>query len=284
MVDKPRITVASCVSNVEAYETCVLGSISCLREYLSVDILPIYNHNNLYSASIAANLGFEICKTRYFLYVHQDVKFLPGSGKIIADVINRKSDDVVVIGAAGVNEFVLPEMIGKWGVDHTTEMRTGSVYNQYNDLIWDGMTDLNCTQSVDEMFMLIDRKSGLRFDPSWAGYHFYGLDFCLQARSAAFKIASAAIPIQHCGQYSSSLYQDSRFFTKLITIFKKWSSRFSSLCAPYCHWDNNRIVSYVPLAIKNKHGNRIDAPRISVTFEEEMIYAPDNKFMQEIRY
>ena len=267
-MSKPRLTVASCVSNTEAFEACVLESISFLREDLDISIIPVYNEMNLYSASIAANLAMEITKDRFLLYVHQDVMFKQKASETIARLIKNWSDGLAVVGSAGVRESVHPELLGKWGLESIENVNVGSVYDQNDELIWDGCDGFHAVHSVDEVLMLIDRSSGLRFDPSWRGYHFYGLDFCLQARSTGYRVAVDSIEIKHCGQYSSSIYKDAGFLKKLIQLHEKWSTRFSQMCAPYCHWDNNRIVSYVPFGVKDVCRKRIDVPRLSVTVSD----------------
>lgn len=266
---KPRLTVASCVSNIEAYEACVLESISFLRSDLDINIIPIYNEGNIYSASIAANLALEICQDRFLLYVHQDVKFKPSTAKRLATILKNYPKDVAAIGAAGVRDTVHPELLGKWGTNDAPNATVGKVYDQNDDLIWDGSEGFHLVQSIDEVFMLVDRNSGLRFDPSWQGFHLYGLDYCLQARSTGYQVAATNFDIQHCGQYSSSLYQDANFMSRLVKMYKKWGSRFTQLCAPYCQWDNSRIVSYIPFGMKDQYGERIDVPRLSVTVKNE---------------
>jgi len=266
---KPRLTVACCVSNIEAFEACVLDSISFLREDLDINIIPIYNEGNIYTASIAANIALEICKDRFLLYVHQDVKFKPEASKKLASIIKNYPENVAIVGAAGVRDTIYPELLGKWGNNEIPNATAGKVWDQNDELIWDGSDYFHIVQSVDEVLMLIDRNSGLRFDPSWRGFHLYGLDFCLQARSTGYQVAATTIEIQHCGQYSSSLYHEANFMGRLVKLHEKWGMRFSQLCAPYCQWDNGRIVSYIPFALKDQFGQRIDVPRLSVTVTHE---------------
>jgi len=273
---KPRLTIASCVSNLEAFEACLLESISSLRSDLEINILPIYNPNNIYSASVAANLAMEVCRDRFLLYVHQDVKFLPDAAEMIATILKHWPKNTAVVGAAGVKDYVTIDIAGPWGLGLRKDNLIGSVYDN-NELIWDGDIGFHPTQSVDEVFMLLDTHSGIRFDPSWPGYHLYGLDFCLQARSAAFGVMCANIPIEHVGRYSASLYRDNNFMGRLIALYKKWGSRFSHLFAPYCHWDNNRIASYIPFALKDQFNQRIDIPRLSVTVSNELCISPPPK-------
>ena len=261
------MTVACCVSNIEAFQACVLESISCLREDLDINIIPIYNEGNVYSASIAANIALEICKDRFLLYVHQDVKFKPSSSKKLASIIKNYPDNVALVGAAGIRDTIYPELLGKWGLNDIPNATVGNIYDQDNNPTWSGSKDFHLVQSVDEVFMLIDRNSGLRFDPSWQGFHLYGLDYCLQARSTGYQLAAADFDIQHCGQYSASLYQDSNFLGRLIQLHKKWGMRFTQLCAPYCQWDDGRIVSYIPFGMKDQFNQRIDVPRFAVTIK-----------------
>lgn len=259
------------MSNIDAYESCVLDSISFLRSHLDINILPIYNKGNIYSATIAANLALDLCDSEFLLYVHQDVRFTVETAQILHDVIKHSDREIAVIGTAGIKEYITPQLLGPWGINEIDHALSGKMWDQDYNIIWNGDDGLSYVQSVDEVAMLIRRSSGLKFDPTWPGYHLYGLDFCLQARAAAYKVASIPMCLQHCGQYSTSLYHDVNFLGRLIDMYGKWSLRFTNLCAPYCQWGNNRIVSYIPFALQDEFGQRIDVPRIAIKINDEYL-------------
>ena len=252
-----------CVSNNEIFDKCMSKSINILRPHLDVYILPIYNSNNIYTASMAGNIGLDVAKTRYVMYVHQDIEFMPGSGKQIADMIMSMDDYRIITGAAGISLNYDNSSIEEWGFCRENN-RVGIIYDE-NGLAGDGGTRTLGVHSLDEICLIIDKYSGIRFDTIINGYHLYGLDICLQARSAGYEVAGGLINLRHHGKYSSSIYRDHNFINKLLIIYNKWKTQFPSVFAPYAHWSNDRIVCYLPYIIKNA-GSKLNISRISVSF------------------
>ena len=260
---KPQLTIVCCVSNINIFDECVVQSLYNLRDFLEFDLLPIYNSNNIYTAAITGNLGLDITKHRYIMYIHQDIQFLPGSGKQIAELINSMDETRILTGAVGMAVQYDENDIDKWGFCKVNN-KVGVVLNEYDEIVWDGIKQITPVHSLDEICIIIDKFSGIRFDNSVHGFHLYGLDICLQARAAGYEIAAGCVNLRHYGKYSSSIYRDHNFINKLIQLHKKWSMNVPSIYTPYAHWSNGRIVSYVPYAIKDQYDSRIDVSRIAV--------------------
>lgn len=258
---KPQVTIVCCVSDINIFNDCVVKSINKLRPFLNFDLLPIYNSNNIYTASIAGNLGIDISKNRYVMYIHQDIEFMDNAGYQIANLINSMDETRIIAGAAGVS--IKYNDINEWGYcDYNNKV--GVVYDENENVVWNGVESIEIVQSLDEILLIIDKNSGLRFDIALDGFHLYGLDVCLQARAANYEVAATKIDIKHYGKYSSSIYRDHNFISKLIKLHKKWNANFSELYAPYAHWCDNRIVSYIPYALKNQLNDIVDISRIAV--------------------
>ena len=251
------------MSNINVFDECVVQSLHNLRDYLKFDLLPVYNSNNVYTAAIAGNLGLDITKNRYIMYIHQDIQFLPGSGKQIADLINSMDETRIITGAVGMSIRHGDEDIDEWGFCAENN-KVGVVLNEHDEVVWDGVEEISVVHSLDEICIIVDKFSGIRFDNSINGFHLYGLDICLQARAAGYEIAAGAINMRHYGKYSSSIYRDHNFIKKLVQLHKKWSMNIQSIYAPYAHWSNGRIVSYIPYALKDQYDSRIDVSRIAV--------------------
>lgn len=260
-MSKPQITIVCCVSDINVFNDCVVKSLKNLRDFLDFDLLPIYNSNNIYTASIAGNIGLDISKNRYVIYVHQDIEFMPESGRQISNLINSMDETRIVTGAVGMT--LRHTDISDWGFC-TENNKVGIVYDENEKIVWNGIESIETVHSLDEILLIIDKNSGLRFDVALDGFHLYGLDICLQARSAGYEVAASRIDLKHYGKYSSSIYRDHSFIKRLIRIHKKWRLNFSELYAPYAHWSDNRIVSYIPYALKNQFDDIIDVSRIAV--------------------
>jgi hypothetical protein len=244
------------------FDECVVSSLHNLRDFLDFDLLPVYNSNNIYTASIVGNLGLDITKNRYIMYIHQDVYFLPGSGEQIVNLINSMDDTRIVTGAVGMSINYYDDHIDEWGFCEENN-KIGVVFNE-DEIVWDGIKQISVVHSLDEICLIVDKFSGIRFDNSMPGFHLYGLDICLQARSAGYEIAAGPINMKHYGKYSSSIYRDHNFINKLVQLHKKWCNNIKSVYTPYAHWSDNRIVSYVPYALKDQYESRIDISRIAV--------------------
>jgi len=138
------------------------------------------------SASQAYNQGLDETTARIVVFAHQDV-FLPDDwAERLAHAIARieaVDPDWAVIGAFGVDLAGRP--VGHaWSTG--LGRRLGGRFDQPIE-----------TTCIDEFVVVLNRTSGLRFDPALPGFHLYGTDIVLAAGVAGCKSYVADIPAIH---------------------------------------------------------------------------------------
>jgi len=163
------------------------------------------------SAAAAYNYGMRKAKYDICVCCHQDVFFPPGwrDGLIIP------KDKFGVLGLYGV------DMQGN-DVGHIQDP------HGYRKV---GIMPAEA-QSVDELCMIIDRRSGLEFDEELGGWHFYGADICLQAIVKGLK----NYVIDNLAIHASGGVMDNSFALMLNKFEKKWEGKspietFHTTCA-----------------------------------------------------
>lgn len=250
----PDFSIICCISQPDVFDRCLLSSIYQARNDYDVEIIPILNHDNRYSASNALNIGADVARSDTLIFVHQDVKLLFNWFDILRDNILKMPREWAILGSAGIDLRYNRADIGKWGgALNTDTVAVGSVW--FNDDAidiqpeWNGIKDLTPTHCVDECLMVVNRRSGLRFDSMFDGFHFYAVDLCLQARSAAYPVYSTHLPIVHYGRYSASISEDNRYWPQLRYLHHKWRMRFPELLGTHMHWSANELTSYIPMSI-----------------------------------
>jgi len=72
----PNFSVICCVSKPDVFEECLLDSINICRGGYDIEIIPIINNDNRYSASNALNIGIDTCRSDIMIFAHQDIRFL----------------------------------------------------------------------------------------------------------------------------------------------------------------------------------------------------------------
>ena len=63
-------------------------------------------------------------------------------------------------------------------------------------------------QSFDELLIVVNRASGLRFDETLPGWHFYGTDIVTQARARGLTAYAGSLPCIHNDRFHAALGQD----------------------------------------------------------------------------
>lgn len=282
----PEYSIITCVSKPEIYQSCLLNSINSIRGNHDIEIIPIINTNNAYSASTALNLGIDCSKSEYLIFVHQDVKLLDNWFELLNQAI-LKADDWSVIGSAGIGLEYTYNDVGKWGGSKIDKsIAVGTVYDSDESTTpyWNGSKQLQKVHCVDECLFIVKKSTGLRFDSRFNGFHLYGVDMCLQARSAGYNVYSCHLPIIHYGQYSSSIISGNKYWTFLRLLYNKWRLMFPEMLGTHMHWvpngdGKNELVSYIPYNISNQRGVTM---KIQATGIERAKLSTDKKqFIQD---
>lgn len=257
----PVFSIITCVSDAAIYQKCLLDSVNRCRNNFDVEIIPIWNTNGLYSASLALNLGIKVARSNNLVMVHQDVRLLEDWFAIAEAAIADLSDDWGVLGSAGIVLDCARNNISRWGGSISTNtIIVGSVW--HNDDIdsepyWDGLKMPTRVHCVDECLFILNKRSGLRFDTAFNGFHFYGTDICLQARSSGCGVYAADLPIIHYGSHSSSMGNNNRYWQFLRLLHNKWKDRFPELLGTHMHWCDGELTSYIPLKLEADDGTAI---------------------------
>lgn len=259
---RPRFSVICCISKPDVYEKCLLSSVNEHRKNHDVEIIPIINNDNRYSASNALNTGIDACRSDIMIFAHQDVRLLYDWFDVLEEVLVEIPEDWGVIGTAGIASKYGRADIGKWGgaLDVDT-VAIGSVWDSDDSLgqppYWDGVKDLTSAHCADECLIVVNKRTGLRFDSMFSGFHFYGVDMCLQARAAAYKVYCAHLPIIHYGKYSASFIGDKKYWTYLRFLHNKWRLRFPEMLGTHMHWAKNELTSYISLGLEADDGTEV---------------------------
>jgi hypothetical protein len=161
----------------------------------------------LRSAALGYNDAIDKAKTDLIAFSHQDVyypkQWLSDLGKAIAQ---------------------LEESDPKWGVLGCWGNRSSGFYVGYLFSVGLGIcgkpfetpTEVD---TLDEYVLIIRKSSGLRFDESLPGFHFYGTDICMSARVAgqkSYAVSAFAVHNTSFGPLSND------FFTCYWPVRKKW--------------------------------------------------------------
>lgn len=258
----PDFSVICCISQPDVFDECLLKSVYETRDGYDVEIIPIFNQDNRYSASNALNIGADVARSNNLIYAHQDVRLLYNWFDILSDNISRMPEGWAVLGSAGIDLQYGRADIGRWGgALNQDTVAIGSVW--FGDPIpslppdWDGTKQLALAHCVDECLMVVNKKSGLRFDSMFDGFHFYAVDLCLQARSAAYQVYCTYLPIVHYGKYSASISDDNRYWPQLRYLHQKWKMRYPELLGTHMHWADQELTSYIPMSIVSDDGQEV---------------------------
>lgn len=244
----PKFSIVCIVSRPEIFESCLLRSINDNRRNHDIEIIPILNENNQYSASNALNIGLDVARSDTIIFAHQDVRLLYSWFDQLTDVIDQLPDDYGIIGSAGIASRNTRADIGRWGgALNVDTVAVGSVWHTDESLnqvpYWDGSKELSPIHCADECLLVLNKRIGLRFDSMFTGFHFYGVDLCLQARAAAYTVYGAYLPIVHYGKYSASFTGDNKYWVYLRFLHNKWRLRFPEVLGTHFHWSDERVMS-----------------------------------------
>lgn len=248
-----KYSIVTVVNNDDVYDKCLLQSIKSEKRR-DIEFVPIFNYNNQFTASIALNYGLTVAKGEYVIICHQDVGIKPGTMEILDNFL---TPDIMILGASGVDLSCKASDVGMWGGTKSKTLAVGTVYSSdtQSEPYWSGISELTKVHCVDECFFVVKKSILTRFDNNFNGFHFYGVDFCLQARKQGYDVHAASIPIIHYGEYSGSMLNNSRYWPLLRKLHGKWRVHFPELLTTHMHWDDlGEITSYIGYKLRSDDG------------------------------
>lgn len=190
-----EISIVCCVSRPEMFQDCLIRSLEQGGAIERTEIIRIDNAGNRYSAPEALNLGLDQATARIVVCCHQDVRVFEGwLDQLLSqiEVVERTDSRWGVIGVMGVRSN------GAFA-GHVKDPHTDRPFGRLPEKV----------EVLDEVCLAIRRESGLRFDEGLGGFHFYGADLCLQARSEGMASYAVDAPLEHLsgGRCDESFYQ-----------------------------------------------------------------------------
>jgi len=246
-----KITIACLYNKPNVFEECILNSYYTLPDE-DVRIFPIFNDNNVYSASAAFNIVCEVSKSDVIIFAHQDIVFTSDLVQKIKETISKLGKNWAVIGVAGRKAQIKGKISN---VSKGNNNLCGIVMDE-TGIAWPGASGIHRVDVVDECFFIINRKLNFTFDYSFNRFHFYGADLCLQARAAQFDVVVAEMPIKHIGKYSHSM-TDKTYFRHLRLLNDKWFGLFPEVNGTHFSWRDRKISSHIPYMIESKNHHNI---------------------------
>ena len=193
--DSVELSLVCCVSRPDVFQDCLISSLERERAMGRMEVIPIDNRDNRYSAPQALNLGLDQARAPIILCCHQDVRMPEGWMERFLNQIERIESADPRWGVAGLMG------VGSDGAfaGHVKDPHTDRPFGRLPRKV----------QALDEVCLAIRKDSGLRFDEGLGGFHFYGADLCLQARMEGMACYAVDAPVEHLsgGRCDESFYQ-----------------------------------------------------------------------------
>lgn len=175
-----------CINNEIKYKKIAFASMQKFIRNDLAEIIEINNiHNNL-SVPSALNRGLQQAKGEYVIFFHQDVYFPE-------DWIERLDEQLSIIKKLAPNWGVL----GVFGIGYD-HLPCGHVIHQ-GRLLKKGSLPA-AVQSLDEVCIIINKNSGLKFNEELNSHHLIATELCLQAEEKGL----TCFAIDACIEYISS--------------------------------------------------------------------------------
>ena len=199
-------SIITTVYNLDNYKD-LLKSLENQNGNHTIEIIPIpnfYNHfDNMYKA---LNCGIEVSNGKQLIFAHDDIVVSPeflNQIKYNIQLLNNANIQYGVLGPAGVlldqhkfSYYLLDENLNK------IEIPGNNINN----------TSLNEVHSLDEMCLIINKYSGLKFnDRQLSGFHFYGINLCLNAKLQGLRNYSINCFCHHKSDGNKNLNSKEKF-------------------------------------------------------------------------
>lgn len=210
------VSIITVVNDLTVYKK-LLDSIKEQIGSHNVEIIGIPNFNNLFTGcGKALNTAMDLASSPVCVCVHQDVTFSKEWLNNLKRNVNHFNSNNIkwgVIGPAGVTldsqpVYYLLNKSGEKLQEHRVPYR-----------------EVNC---LDELCLVVNKASGLKFtDNVIDGFHFYGGDICVKARTKSLKVIACDLWCHHDsedGKGNLDTEKKYRKFVKDAIQFHKWAS------------------------------------------------------------
>ncbi|GGE56942.1 hypothetical protein GCM10011517_25890 [Actibacterium pelagium] len=163
---------------------------------------------NAPSASVAYNRALDRTTSDLIIFAHQDVYFPPGWLSQLWETLDWLSENDPHWGVLAP--------FGMVGDQHR-----GAVYStSLSGVVGTPVAAPLRTSSVDELVIILNRASGLRFDPALPDWHLYGTDIVQTAGANRMEAWVAHLPVVHNDRFHG--YLGKGFARAYRAVWRKW--------------------------------------------------------------
>jgi hypothetical protein len=149
------------------------------------DLLILENSQNEWDSYSAIRYFIKRAQGEMIVLVHDDIEFQNLSVSQLLQSINKitcSDPTAIIFGVAGISNRKL--------------MWMGHLFNLNGEQSW-GFCEEGKASSLDECFLVINRKSRISVSEGLTGFHFYGTDLCLNAMKSGHSCYVIDYPITH---------------------------------------------------------------------------------------
>ena len=161
----PTLSVVAAVNDEETLEQNLAASPA-----LKSKKIPLLIEKGYASAGLAYNAGINVVESDIVILAHQDVYIPEGWDEKLQDAIRRLEKNKIDWGVIGIFGMQANgQIIGRvWSTGLGKEI--GKKFNTIQPIV-----------TIDELLIIIRKKSGLTFDEKLPGFHLYGTDIVQSA-------------------------------------------------------------------------------------------------------
>jgi hypothetical protein len=199
------LTFVAAVNNEQVLQINLLGS-PCFQGNHDHQILLTRDAG---SVAEVYNAAIERAENDLVVFLHQDV-YLPGGWPALFQAKFKEAEE----------KFGTVDVAGVYGV--TEEARYGRIMFHGTPLREPGELPAK-VRALDELLLALPRRTSLRFDPA-LGFHLYGADIAMQARTAVVLDAE-------CHHNSGTRTPPSAFYASQAIFREKWRKDLP-ICTP----------------------------------------------------
>jgi hypothetical protein len=184
------------------------------------------------SAAQALNHGGKKARSKYILFIHQDIDLSSTRWLEDAERWLEMIPDLGIAGVAGVSENLK-------GI--STNLRQGNPPVAIGQFKVDTPLDV---QTLDECLVIIPRSVflGNKFDEDVCdGWHLYAVDYCLSIKSKGLRVLVLPLYVYH---RSPGVSLSIDYFFNLGKIMMKHKSRYPFIYTTVGHWDTSKSMYY----------------------------------------
>lgn len=173
-----QVTFATLVNDHAQFDRC-RQSVSASGQSI-VPWIVVEPNARGWNAARGLNHALDKARTPWVVCAHQDVLLPRGWVDRVERLLGSVSSNVALVGIVGTQQD------GSY---------RGHIVDPNGHCYWGPLPDEVLT--LDEAVLVVRREAGLRFNEEIPGFHCYGADICLQARSKGLKALVVDAPVQH---------------------------------------------------------------------------------------